>query len=141
MKLAAIIKALLIWLAIVLLWRDLYSAFVLSEMLALAVGLAIGFLLDVGWNVNKRQYGLDFFEHYHWGLVMQLAAIYALPLFGIPAFLSFLLFAVGLYLIIVEMVYQKHQFATGSNHELPSDLVGVPIGLAVLYLTGYFYFI
>lgn len=141
MKLAAIIKALLLWLAIVLLWRGLYSAFVLSEMIALVVGLVIGFLFDAAWNVNKRQYGLDFFEHYHWGLVMQLAAIYVLPLFGIPIFLSFLLFAVGLYLIIVEMVYQKHPFATGSNHELQSDLVGILIGLVVFYLAGYFYFI
>lgn len=137
MKIAAIIKAMLVWSVIILLWLSLYNGFVLMEIVALLVGLVVGLVLDASWNINKQQYGLDIIEHYHWGLLLQIIAIYLFPWLGIPNPIGFLLFAMGLYLVIVEMVFQEHQFATGSSHELPSDVIGLVLGVIILILTGY----
>jgi hypothetical protein len=101
------------------------------------LGLLAGLVLDRAWwesGANKYEHGVEELEHYHWGLICWILAYLA------PLWLSYILWGLGLALIIAEWAQtgewgdgewrRGHPFAWGSRHFVTSSVVGV--GLAAL---------
>ncbi|MEM1944120.1 MAG: hypothetical protein QXE50_06025 [Nitrososphaerota archaeon] len=112
-------------------------------MVPLLIGLLAGLVADRAWwesKADKYERGLEFFEHYHWGLVAWIAAYFT------PLFFSFFLWGFGAALVIAEWsqigdwsdgVWRRgHPFAYGSTHFASSTVIGVLLA-AVLVATPF----
>jgi len=94
------------------------------------LGLAVGILFDLLWRrtgISKYEGKVEMLEHYHWGLILLILA-------RIVKILSATFAGMGLYLVFAELT-QRHPFATESNHELSSTIIGLI--LAILLILAY----
>ena len=96
------------------------------------VGIIIGSLIDVAWRYYFSKYDHDWmipFEHYHWSIVMFFLSIMidVKPISGI-------LTGISLILWLDELLFQDHSFAIGSDHFMPSTIIGCLICFLMLLL-------
>jgi hypothetical protein len=94
------------------------------------IGVLAGFLLDRLWwelGLDKRDAKVAFLEHYHWGLVCWIVSFFT------PYPISATLLGIGLALIIAEWS-QTHPFAYGSDHFIPSTVIGAILMTILLIL-------
>lgn len=104
------------------------------------LGLLLGLLLDRVWwesGLNKYEAGISVFEHYHWGLLAWFLSYFAYGL--VPDLLR----GLGAALVLAEWgqtgewVGDKwcrgHPFAYGSNHFVPSTVIGAVLAALVLW--------
>jgi hypothetical protein len=109
-------------------------------MMLILLGLFLGLLLDRVWwelELNKYEAGISVFEHYHWGLLAWFLSYFT------DGIVMDLLRGLGAALVLAEWgqtgewvngTWRKgHPFAYGSNHFVPSTVIGVVLAALVLW--------
>lgn len=110
---------------------------VITNWYLLIAGLIVSILIDyLGWKRagwNKYEKGLEFFEHYHWGLVLWILANLLSNFLdkGSPFIVG-----IGSWLIVAEF-FQKRPFACKSRHWKSSTLIGL-LFVGALFFVYYF---
>jgi hypothetical protein len=91
------------------------------------IGVSVGIFFDYLWRIRISKYEkrVAIFEHYHWGLASLILAR-VVKIFG-AAFAG-----LGLCLIFAELT-QRHPFATASNHELSSTIIGLILAIPLIF--------
>ncbi|MCS7118267.1 MAG: hypothetical protein NZ957_05740 [Thaumarchaeota archaeon] len=116
-------------------------------MVLFVLGIFMGLLLDRVWwesGFNKYEKGVEFMEHYHWGLLSILIA------FFLPMIAFDFMVGLGLSMILAEWAqtgYWKngnwrrgHPFAYGSSHFVLSTLIGAVLLASVIAVWLYVIF-
>lgn len=96
------------------------------------VGILVGIAFDILWwktGMNKYERSVEFFEHYHWGMVLLILMKILLAVSDV--FSSFA--GTSIVLILVEAT-QEHPFALKSNHQLSSTAIGAFLFVLVVFI-------
>ncbi|HDO20170.1 MAG: hypothetical protein NDF56_06305 [archaeon GB-1845-036] len=83
---------------------------------------------------SKYDHKLEFIEHYHWTLTMNIS-ILILKILNMnfqPA-----IYGASLILWLDECFYQQHPFSIGSIHESKSDIIGLSLTILWFMLAAY----